>query len=95
VRLVLASHPDLPDAAETARRNIRFGASPRAAQAMILAAKIHAVLAGRVNVSFEDVRRVASPALRHRLILTYEAEAKGVTTERVVAELLAAVPEQS
>jgi MoxR-like ATPase len=95
VRLVLASHPDLPDAAETARRNIRFGASPRAAQAMILAAKIHAVLAGRVNVSFEDVRRVASPALRHRLILTYEAEAKGVTAERVVAELLAAVPEQS
>ena len=95
VRLVLASHPDLPEAAETARRNIRFGASPRAAQAMILAGKIHAVLAGRVNVSFDDVRRVALPALRHRLILNYEAEAKGMTTERVVAELLAAVPEQS
>jgi len=95
VRLVLASHPDLPEAAETARRHIRFGASPRAAQAIILAAKIHAVLAGRVNVSFDDIRRVAAPALRHRLILTYEAEAKGMTGDRVVAELLAAVPERA
>jgi MoxR-like ATPase len=95
VRLVLASHPDLPEAAETAKRNVRFGASPRAAQAIILAAKIHAVLAGRVNVSFDDVRRVMAPALRHRLILNYEAEAKGVTPDRVIAELLAAVHEQA
>jgi MoxR-like ATPase len=95
VRLVLASHADLPEAAETARRNVRFGASPRAAQAMILAAKIHAVLAGRVNVAFDDVRRVALPALRHRLILSYEAEAKGMTADRVVAELLASVPERA
>jgi len=94
VRLVLASHPELPEAAETARRNVRFGASPRAAQTMILASKIHAVLAGRVNVAFDDVRRVALPALRHRLILSYEAEAKGTTPDRVVAELLSAVPEQ-
>ena len=94
VRLVLASHPELPEAAETARRNVRFGASPRAAQTIILGAKIHAVLAGRVNVAFDDVRRVALPALRHRLILNYEAEARGITTERVVAELLTAVPEQ-
>src|SRR5690349_20084505 len=93
VRLVLASHPELPEAAETARRNVRFGASPRAAQAMILASKIHAVLAGRVNVAFDDVRRVALPALRHRLIPNYEAEAKRVTSDRVVAELLSAVPE--
>jgi MoxR-like ATPase len=95
VRLVLASHAELPEAAETARRNVRFGASPRAAQAIILAAKIHAVLAGRVNVSFDDIRRVALPALRHRLILNYEAEAKGITADRVVAELLAAVPERA
>ncbi len=94
VRLVLASHPDQPGAAETARRNVRFGASPRAAQTMILAAKIHAVLAGRVNVSFDDVRRVALPALRHRVILNYEAESRGMRTDRVVAELLSAVPEQ-
>ncbi len=94
VRLVLGSHPDLPEAAETAKRNLRFGASPRAAQAMIIGSKIHAVLAGRVNVSFDDVRRVAAPALRHRLILNYEAEAKGVTADRVVAELLASVPEE-
>jgi MoxR-like ATPase len=95
VRLVLASHPDLPEAAETARKNVRYGASPRAAQAMILASKIHAVLAGRVNVAFDDVRRVALPALRHRLILNYEAEAKGVSADRVVAELLSAVREES
>jgi MoxR-like ATPase len=94
VRLVLASHPDLPEAAETAKRHVRFGASPRAAQALIVGGKIHAVLAGRVNVAFDDIRRVALPALRHRLILNYEAEARGVTTERVIAELLAAVPEQ-
>jgi MoxR-like ATPase len=94
VRLVMASHPELPEAAETARRNVRFGASPRAAQAMIMGSKIHAVLAGRISVSFDDVRRVALPALRHRLILNYEAEAKGVTADRVVAELLAAVPEE-
>jgi MoxR-like ATPase len=95
VRLVLGSHPDLPEASETARRNVRFGASPRAAQAIILAAKIHAVLAGRLNVAFDDVRRVALPALRHRLILNYEAEAKGMTADRVVAELLSAVPERA
>ena len=76
-----------------ARSSIRYGASPRAVQALILASKIHAVLAGRVNVSFDDVRRVAAPALRHRLILTYEAESRGVTTDRVIADLLAAVPE--
>jgi MoxR-like ATPase len=94
VRLVLASHAELPEAAETAKRNVRFGASPRAAQAIILAAKIHAILAGRFNVAFDDVRRVVLPALRHRLILNYEAEARGMTTDRVVAELLSAVPEQ-
>jgi MoxR-like ATPase len=94
VRIVLASHPDVPEAAETAKRNVRFGASPRAAQAIILASKIHAVLAGRVNVSFDDVRRVALPALRHRIILSYEAEAKGTTADRVVGELLAAVREE-
>jgi MoxR-like ATPase len=94
VRLVLASHPELPEAAETAKRNLRFGASPRAAQAMIIGAKIHAVLAGRLNVAFDDVRRVAAPALRHRLLLNYEAEAKGTTADRVVAELLASVSEE-
>jgi MoxR-like ATPase len=94
VRLVLASHPDLPESAEVAKRNVRFGASPRAAQAIILASKIHAALGGRVNVAFDDVRRVALPALRHRLILNYEAEAKGMTADRVIAELLQTVREE-
>jgi MoxR-like ATPase len=93
VRLVLASHPELPEGVEPARRSVRYGASPRAAQAIILASKIHAVLAGRVNVAFDDVRRVAAAALRHRIILSYEAEAKGMTTDRLIGELLSAVPE--
>jgi MoxR-like ATPase len=93
VRLVLASHPELPEGVEPARRSVRYGASPRAAQAIILASKIHAVLAGRVNVAFDDVRRVAAAALRHRIILSYEAEAKGMTTDRLIGELLTAVPE--
>jgi MoxR-like ATPase len=95
VRLVLASHPELPEGAEAARRSVRYGASPRAAQAIILASKIHAVLAGRVNVAFDDVRRVASAALRHRIILSYEAEAKGMTTDRLIGELLASVSEEA
>jgi MoxR-like ATPase len=94
VRLVLATHPEAPEAVETAKRNIRYGASPRAAQAIIMAAKLHAVLGGRINVAFEDVKRVALPALRHRLILNFEAEAKGMTADRVVAELVNAVPEK-
>jgi MoxR-like ATPase len=84
VRLVLATHPELPEGVETARRNVRYGASPRAAQAIIVGSKIHAVLAGRVNVAFDDVRRVALPALRHRLILNYEADARAITPDRVI-----------
>jgi MoxR-like ATPase len=95
VRLVLASHPELPEGVEAAKRSIRYGASPRGAQALILAAKIHAVLAGRVNVAFDDVRRVAVPALRHRLILSYEADARGTTADRVVADLLSSVREEA
>ena len=95
VRLVLATHPELPEAAETTRRNVRYGASPRAAQAIILAAKLHAVLGGRINVAFDDVRRVALPALRHRLILSFEAEAKGVTTDRVIGELVSVISDKA
>ena len=95
VRLVLATHPELPEGVEAARRSVRYGASPRGAQAMILAGKIHALLAGRLNVSFDDVRRVAPAALRHRVLLSYEAEAKGTSPDSLVSEVLAAVTEQS
>src|SRR5215208_4327598 len=93
VRLVLATHPE-SDAPEPARRYVRYGASPRAAQAIVLAAKIYALLSGRFNVAYEDVRRVAPPALRHRLILSFEAEAKAVSPDTVIRASLEAVPEE-
>jgi MoxR-like ATPase len=70
---------------------VRYGASPRAAQALILGAKITALLAGRYNVSFDDVSAVATAALRHRLILNFEGQAEGIRAEEVIAALLDAV----
>ena len=92
-RLVLATHPDQASAPEMARRFVRYGASPRAGQAIILAAKIGAVLDGRFNVSAADLRAVAPAALRHRVILNYEAEASDSSTDRIVAEVIRQVPE--
>ena len=94
-RLVKATHPGEEEAPEIVSRYVRFGASPRGMQAMIVAGKIAALLDGRYNVAFEDVRGAALPALRHRLILSFEAQAEGITTDEVVGELLARVaPEQ-
>ena len=93
VRLVLATHPELSAGAEHVRRAVRYGASPRAAQALVLAGKVNALLAGRLNVAAADIRRAALPVLRHRLVLTYEAEARGDTPDRIVQEVLAATPE--
>jgi MoxR-like ATPase len=72
---------------------VRFGASPRGAQAVLVAAKIQALFAGRFAASVDDVRAVAKPALRHRMILNFEGEAEGVRSDRVLDELLAAIPE--
>lgn len=91
-RLVVATHPDTPDAIEMVRRFVRYGASPRGAQSIILGAKIHALLEGRFNVAFEDVAAVAADALRHRLLLNFEGVAEGVQTETIVAELLRVLP---
>jgi MoxR-like ATPase len=91
VDLVLATHPDGATAPDGVRRYVRFGASPRGGQALVLAAKATALLDGRPNVATADVRAMAAPALRHRLVLGYEATAAGVTTEHLVAEVLAAV----
>jgi MoxR-like ATPase len=91
-RLVVATHPDTPDAIEMVRRFVRYGASPRGAQSIILGAKIHALLEGRFNVAFEDVAAVAADALRHRLLLNFEGVAEGVQTEAIVAELLRVLP---
>ncbi len=92
-RLVRASDPSQPGAAPSAKALLRYGAGVRAGQALTLAAKVAALMAGREHVSFADVRRVALPALRHRLIPGFEAEAEGITTDAIVARLLAEVPE--
>ncbi|MFN0067148.1 MAG: AAA family ATPase [Limisphaerales bacterium] len=92
VRLVMATHPKTETAAAISSQFLRFGSSPRGAQTLVLGAKVRALTQGRFNVSFDDVRQVAKPALRHRLILNFEAEAEGVTTDLVLDEILKAVP---
>jgi MoxR-like ATPase len=91
IRLVLATHPHRTDSPEISRQYVRYGASPRAAQAMLLASKIRALLQGRSNVAADDIRAVARPALRHRVILNFEGEAEGVPPDRIVGGILDAV----
>jgi MoxR-like ATPase len=90
-RLVGASDPKSTEAPDIVRRAIRYGAGVRGAQALVLAAKASALAEGRGHVAFEDIARVARPALRHRLIRSFEGEAEGIATDRVVDELLAKV----
>jgi MoxR-like ATPase len=92
-RLVVASHPDHEAAPPLVKQFIRYGSSPRGGQALILGAKITALFAGRLNVAFDDIAAVAPAALRHRLLLNFEGQAEGVTTDDVVKELLKNVPE--
>ncbi len=91
-RLVVATHPDSDEAPDMVRRYVRYGSSPRGAQALILGAKINALLEGRYNVAFDDIRAVALPALRHRLLLNFEGQAEGIRTDDVIADLIARVP---
>jgi MoxR-like ATPase len=86
--LVRSTRPDEPHAPAIVKRHVRWGAGPRAGQALILGAKAHALIQGRFAVSPGDIRRVALPVLRHRILPTFAAEAEGVTSERIVAELL-------
>jgi len=94
VRLVLASHPQGAYSLPITNQYLRWGASPRAAQTLALASKVRALLEGRYNVSFEDVRRVYLPALRHRVILNFEAQAEGIDTDHVLLEILEKLPEK-
>ncbi len=91
--LVRATRPDDAQAPALVRRAVRWGAGPRAGQALVLGAKAHALLAGRLAVAPEDVRRVARPVLRHRVLPTFAAEAEGIDAEQVVEAVLAAVAE--
>lgn len=93
VRLVLATHPEEEFALPITNQYLQWGSSPRGAQTMALASKVRALLDGRYNVSFEDVRRVYLPAMRHRVILNFEAQAEGKTTDQVLLEILQKLPE--
>ena len=95
VRLVHATHPDNPNGGpskSSVKQYIRFGASPRGAQSVILGAKGNALTENRVHVSYEDVERVIFPALRHRIILNFQAEAENITADQVIGEVLKQVP---
>ena len=91
-RLVLGTQPTSKEPPESVSKYVRYGSSPRGAQALILAAKVAALLDGRVNVAFRDIQAAAPPALRHRVLLSFEAEADGVTPDDVVRDVIRAVP---
>jgi MoxR-like ATPase len=95
VRLVMATHPKSEHAAPVANQYLRFGSSPRGAQTLVLAGKVRALAEGRMNVSYEDVEAVLLPALRHRLILNFEAEAEGITTDQILVEVMRGVPREA
>jgi MoxR-like ATPase len=88
LRVVMGTHPEIDGASDSAKKYIRFGASPRAAQAIITASRARALMEGRYNVSFEDIRYVAYPSLRHRFFLNFDAIADNVTTDGFISELL-------
>ncbi len=93
--IVMATHPQWEGAPDTTRRFVRYGASPRGAQALVLGAKVRALAEGRYNVSMEDIKALAAPALRHRIILNFEGEAEGVDTDNLVEQLVAAAEAES
>jgi MoxR-like ATPase len=94
IRLVMATHPQGEFATPDANRYIRFGGSPRGAQALVLGGKVRALLEGRYNVSFEDIRRVYLPAMRHRVLLNFEAQAENIASDTVLAQILNEVKEK-
>ena len=94
IRCTLATHPQGEYAVPMVNQYFRIGASPRAAQAICLAAKVRALLDGRFHASFQDVKDVLIPAMRHRVILNFEGEAEGITTDSVLQKLIEAVPTQ-
>lgn len=95
VRLVLATQPSREHSTELVNRYVRYGSSPRGAQALMLSGKVNALRAGRFNVSFDDVRAAALPALRHRILLNFEAEADNMRPDQIVADVLAKVDTQA
>ena len=95
LRLLQATHPEHDSAPEITRRYARFGSSPRGAQAILSTARVHALMHGRFNVSCEDIRHTAVPALRHRIILNFEGEAEGIDTDHILKAIVDEVPEST
>ena len=95
IRLVLASHPDGNNTVEETKRYIRYGASPRGVQSLVMAGKVLALIQGRYNVSFEDIRDVAKPALRHRIILNLRGEAEGIDADDIIEDIVRKVQENA
>ena len=92
IRLTLATHPQGEFATEQTNRYVRWGSSPRGAQTIILGAKVQALLDGRYNVSFDDIVKVVLPALRHRVLLNFEAQAEGIESDIVIQDILEKTP---
>ena len=90
-RLVLATHPG--EGSAIAEKYLRYGSSPRGAQSIVRAAKILALMKGRYNVAFSDLKEAAFPALRHRMILNFEAEAEGIRADAILEKILTEIPE--
>jgi len=89
IRVLQATHPNSEEATPLVKRYVRTGGSPRGVQAMLLAAKISALFAGRFAASIDDVKAAAPPALRHRLLMSFEGEAEGIRPDAIIAEILA------
>jgi len=93
IRLLQATHPDTDQSTEMTKKYVRYGGSPRGVQALILAAKIRALLEGRFAVSIDDIRHVSRPALRHRIMLNFEGEAEGIDPDAIISDIIERLPE--
>ena len=93
-RVVLALNPGQPGASETVRQYVRLGPSPRGAQALALAGRVVALMAGRFTLSVDDIREVALPALRHRVLLSFDAERQAISPDEIIAGALERVPRE-
>jgi MoxR-like ATPase len=90
-RITLATHPNSPEAIDEVKKYVSYGASPRGAQSLVLAAKVKALANGRYNVSYNDLREIALPALRHRILLNFEGEVARITSDDIIASLLSQI----
>ena len=91
-RLITRTHPQHADAAPLVKKYVHYGSSPRGGQAIILGAKVMALLEGRLNVAFDDIKAIAPAALRHRLLLNFEGMAEEINTDKIIEEILDSTP---